>query len=352
MFNLLPTLSFPTFHYKQLGLNMKKILISLLLISTLFAGGDFFESKPYTRTYSNASLISFMDSVGTLALEPLMQESAEMPELIFRDRENLNSKISFSNFIKLKSALKKGSIDTSFANEIFDKASIDTSQIKEGRIAINCYSFNKFKEFAISLGQEEFSWENDLYFFKSKQIIAKHHIRHRYGLKIDHFENTNGKTVIYYKQNFMSGSGIWWYNYYFYQYDGKHMIPVLNFIETSNLQYIWGTKIMNFDTEILSTEPLTIEVDYAIDFCLPYPNENFINEKDTLRFIWDENISEFITNYSNSSLNKAKILSYYLTNNDLLFIRAYYKELKSSLQNDKTRSSVLNYLNSIYPSFY
>lgn len=329
---------------------MKKyhILYCLIAMFTLAsAGGWLPEPEAVIRTFSDAQIMTFLDSVAQLSVDSLMEKSASIPDSIFKNQFSLNNKLSLWQDLRLKAAAKKGNIDLHLAQKIITDLQIDTAYVEKGRVDIALYPFKKMKEFAFTLGDQDHSSECDLYFYKSGKIVARHHIRHRYGLQLEHFTDTGGNTVVHYKENFMSGSGILWYNTYFYQICDTELIPVLNCLQNANLQYPWGQRILVFESEIIKTEPLTVKMSYWVDFSIPYPSVSFISGCDTIQYDHDPVKNEYLPDYSNSSLSEARILSYYLINNELLFIRGYSQDLKDAFTKSESRDPALNYLDSV-----
>ncbi len=71
---------------------------------------------------------------------------------------------------------------------------------------------------------------------------------------------------------------------------------------------------------------------------------NFIDDSTVVRYAWDEKSRTLKGYYEQSKLSKAQIMSYYLGDNEYLFINVYYKLLKQMLKDGKQRKWVLSYL--------
>ena len=71
---------------------------------------------------------------------------------------------------------------------------------------------------------------------------------------------------------------------------------------------------------------------------------NFIDDSTVVRYAWDEQSKTLKGNYERSKLSKAQIMSYYLGDNEYLFINSHYKLLKRMLNDHQERKSVLGYL--------
>lgn len=302
--------------------------------------------------YSDQELECFLDSIGNLPSKPLMDKVSFRSDSIFKNQQQLDISINEPDFAKLKIGCKEGYLDIKTANAIFGDIKIDSIYLNDGSIPLTYVSFDKkkeeFKEFAICPDYADAGWSCVMYFFSGNKIIAKHIINHRYGLELEHYKDTDGKTVIYYKENFGSGSGIWWFNFYFYKYYNNKLVPILNEIQNGNLQYGWSYRTVWLESTIQKTNPLTIKMVYYQE--LPDTSESgksFINDSTIVQYVWDENTKALVGNYEKSKISKAQILTYYLENNELLFINTYHKTLKANLTNKLIRYSILNYLNEV-----
>lgn len=304
--------------------------------------------------YSDKQLELFLDSIGELNTQPLLDKIGFYSDSIFKSHLQLSKIIPLPDFNKLRKAINSKEISIETAKRIFGDIQIDSTFIEKGTIPLTLYSFDKLKkelyEFAICLGYPEVSSGCDLYFFKSNKIISKHSIYHRYGLELKHYRDSDEKTVIYYKENYESGSGIWWFNFYFYKYYDDKLIPVLNELENGNLQSPWGLRVLWLESFVQKTNPLTIKMVYyqqLPDTTNPDTRPKIINDSTIVTYNWDEKSKTFNGNYGKSKISKAQIYSYYLEDNEILFINSYYKTLKSSLLDKDKRKLTLNYLNEI-----
>jgi hypothetical protein len=275
----------------------------------------------------------------------------------------LNQELTNSDFEKLKKATQKGMIDFDFAKQIFPELEVDSSLIIEelgGKFPIELYSFDKnendFKEFAIVIGLSDgLYWGNDVYFFNGKKVIAKHHIYHRYGLELKHFKDENNQTVIYYNVCYESGTGIWWFQYNFYRYDNEQLTPVLTEIQNINLQSFGFIRMRWIESEVINERPLQIKFKYYNHFFntsdpdKDWEELNFINDSTIVTYQIDTKSGKFVPDFNNTKLNKNKLLSYFISENELLFINAHYDLFKSKLnENDPVmHNAILNYLNDL-----
>ena len=72
-----------------------------------------------------------------------------------------------------------------------------------------------------------------------------------------------------------------------------------------------------------------------------------IDDSSFVQYVWDEKSRTLLGNYEKTKINKPKILTYFVADNELLFINTYYKTLKSCLQDNIKRQFILNYLNQV-----
>lgn len=328
--------------------------------------------KEYRKIqYNDAQLESFLDSVGNLLTKPLADKAAFYADSVFKKNQDTISRlIAATDFVKLKRALRVGEISYIMAKLIFGNIKVDSNcnqsglldSVKKGNIKLTWYPFNKnkneFNEFAVCVGDQDDCTGAELFFLKSNKIIAK---QDGYSRRIGSPEHLNieGKTVIYRDIYFDSGSGIWWNNFFFYQYDGDKLIPVLNIPQNINLLQPspWGFRELWFESFIQKRNTLTLKMVYHLQLPDSVVFENFTTEPNTgpkivddstfVQFSWDEKAKRFKGDFEKSKISEAQVLSYYLEDNELLFINSYYKTLKKAIGNKRKRFWILRYLNEV-----
>ena len=307
--------------------------------------------------YTDEQLEVFLDSIGGLPTETWAAEVAFAADSVFSNQQHKNKVISPADFAKLKQSIigvdeNKRTIDVKTAKNIFGKmAEIDSDIIEEGEIPITIFSFdenvNDFNEFGICLGYIGMNWECTFYIFRRNTLIAQHEIYHRYGLEVEHFKDIDGNTVIYYKQNFGSGVGIWQFNYNFYKLHDNKVVPVLNILADGNLNARSGHNY-NLESTVINTTPLTIKMVYNHE--LFDTNDSIyrvVDDSTMVQYKWDVKTFSFVGNYEQSKISKLQILTYYNLGNQLLFINAYNQVLKEKLKTNATRHAVLFYLSDV-----
>jgi len=321
--------------------------------------------------YTYRQLEFFLDSIGHLPIRPIADKVAFGVDSVFRNQLQMDTTLSEGDFNKLKQVARKGVIAVKLARRIFGNNKIDSAcneksvllTYKPGLIPVVYYPFNKnrsaFDEFALCIGDPDNCENAYLYFFKHKKIIARHNGYDRNGLDLKYYKDGDGRTIVHYKVEFDRGSGIWWYQFFFYKYDGNKLIPVLNVPQNINLLQPspWGVRELWLESFVRKTNPLVIKMVYhqQLPDTVQYnhfttdPNLGpmIVNDSTMVQYTWDEKRKVLRGNYAVSKISEPQILSYYLADNELLFINAYYKRIKALLSHKSERKSVLHYLNQV-----
>lgn len=303
--------------------------------------------------YSDRQLETFLDSVGNLSPNPWMKKVSFLSDSIFRSGKSLNDSLTPEEFKELNAACKSKLIDQKFARKILPDLVLDSAFLKLEKIPLTFISFDQhdsdFKEFAVCAGNPELTESTELYFFQSNKIISKHSNYNRYGLSIDHFKDSDGKTIVYYIENYESGSGIWWNNYYFYKYYGHQLIPVLNEIQNANLQLGWSIRVLNLESSILKTNPLTMKMVYYQELPDTANNLHSIASDSTIIcYRWNEISKKLEGDFANSKLSAPQKLTFYLQDNELLFINSFHSRLRNMLNDSLAiRNATLDYLSKV-----
>jgi hypothetical protein len=346
---------------------VKKVSQPLKLSNTSIADTDI-DHENHIR-YSDKRLEDFLDSVGTLSAQSLADTVAFGADSVFKNQTSLDTTLSSKDFEIIKRAIHKGYISVKTARRIFHNPDISYDcnvksimlTYKKGLIPVVYYPFDKdttqFNEFAVCIGDPGHCITAALYFFKGNRLIALHEGYNRFAPDLEHYKDSDGKTVVYYGKSFESGSGIWWNNYFFYKYEGNKLIPILNELQNGNRQnFFWGPRVMWLESTVQKTNPLTIKMVYyqylpntaSFSDISNYDNDPKIVDDSTLvQYAWNEKTKTLQGDYGKSKITKPQILSYYLEDNELLFINSYYKTLKLALRDTTKRKATLIYLNII-----
>jgi len=309
--------------------------------------------------YSDRELEAFLDSIGKLPTQPLVDKVAFYADSVFLNQLPTSKTLSPEQFDLVQQAARTSVISISSAQRIFPDVAIDSicnaSRIdltyQKGLVPVVYYPFNRegFDEFALCIGDPEHCPNAVLYFFKGNKIIAKHDGYSRFfGLDLKHYKDSDGRTVVYYVHEFTEGSGVWWNNYFFYKYDGDTLLPILNELQNGNLQSPWGFRIFWLESTIQKENPLTIKMVYYVqlpDTTKPDLGSRIIDDSTLVRYETSEPTKKLVARYQNSKITGSQVLSYYVEDNDLLFINSYYKTLKKALRDTGQKRATLNFLN-------
>lgn len=318
--------------------------------------------------YSDQQLETFLDSIGKLPNKFLADKESFQADSVFKNQLSFDTLISVKDLAVLKNAIRKGFISINIARRIFNNPKIDGScteksmdlTYKQGLTPVEYYPFGKdkkaFDEYGICIGEPGNCPNACLYFFKGNKIISMHNFYDRFASEsLMHYKDDDGRTVVYYIYEFAEGSGVGWFNYFFYKYDGDKLIPVLNELQNGNFVEA-RPRALWLESTVKTTNPLTIKMVYNDDFSEPNNASDsappVINDSTMVKYIWDEKAKIFRGQYQQSKLTKSQILSYYLSNNNLLFINAHYEILKKTLLDKTKRARVLHYLQKVKSGNY
>lgn len=294
-------------------------------------------------SYEEAYLESFLDSVGRLPIEPMVRKARKYSDSVFYGVKDLSIQWAEADFQQLKELIKQGQVPAHLAKKY--QLQYDPVMVHEGNLPTEFFVFDEQKEeFALSIGPGA-SWGAEVYFFQKNWCIAQQMVEHRYGLELEHYKDEIGKTVVYYKENFESGTGIWWYDFYFYRYENQKLVPMLRELQNGNLSVMPAYQARWLESTVVNTKPLTLKMRYYLS---GENGEYIINDSTEVRYEWDATNKVLRGDYQHSKLSKEQILSYNLgTPNDLFFIRAHYDTFKQLLKDKVKRKLVLYYLNDV-----
>ncbi|QIL42010.1 hypothetical protein G7074_23720 [Pedobacter sp. HDW13] len=309
-----------------------------------------------SANFSEKSLIAFMDSVGRLSTDSLVKKTSFYADSVFLAIQQINRKLNKLEYSTLKTAIKQRSIKIDQAEKIFGKIELDSIYLGEKNIPVKFYAFGKGsrnkKEFAISFNEDRVRGRTNLYFFNGDSLLAKKAIYNYYGLELNHYKDADGKTIIYYREDYITGSGIWWNNLYFYKYYNNRFIPVLNELSNGNTTGALGSRQKWLESIKLKTNPLMLKMVYSHGFNEwknnDYPDLNYLlNDSTIVKYSWDEKSKTLKGAYENSKITKPQILTYYVEDNELLYINVFYDLLKNKMRDNEKRKLILTYLNTV-----
>lgn len=312
--------------------------------------------------YTEPQLIAFFDSVGKLPVQPLVNKVAFYADSVFKDFiKPMSRQLSATDFDLLKRAIKAKRINARMAKQIFGEFTADSNcnmnglfdSVKKGYVYLKIYPFirnkNRYDEFAVSVADGWHCLGAMIYYFRGSKIIAKQEFS-RDATEPEYFTNTDGENIVYATYEFSRGSGVWWYNYFFYKYDGDKLIPVLNELGNGNVQGSWIGRVIWLDATVERTNPLTLKMVYYNQFVKEDRTSwgpMVINDSTLVSYKWDEKSRKLIGQYEKSKISKSQILSYYLNDNDFLFIKSFHEPLKKALNDKENRPLILRYLTNV-----
>jgi hypothetical protein len=79
----------------------------------------------------------------------------------------------------------------------------------------------------------------------------------------------------------------------------------------------------------------------------PISSPMIVNDSTLVKFLWNKHTKSYDGQYNPTKITYSQILSYYLVDNELLFINAYYKSIKSTFNSKQKKVWVTNYLNKV-----
>jgi hypothetical protein len=309
-------------------------------------------SSSYFIQYSEKDLWTFLDSVGNADLTPGVQSLRNTVDSVLEHPVRLHKILRKLDYEKLKTQLKEEAIDLELALRIFPLLEFDSSfliQEEKYKLPVMYIPFqNGADEFAVAIGHDGVG-RNDVYFFKGNKILAKHNIYHRYGLDLKFLRDEAQQLIVYYKVNYGSGTGIWWHQYNFYRYEKEQLRPVLTEIQNINLQFPWSIRAYWIQASVVNERPLKIKFVYNNQFYDTLALYDFIDDSTIVTYYTNTTTGMYEADFTNSSLNPQKLLSYFHADNELLFIQAHYGQFKEQLTTGTTamKQAILDYLNEV-----
>lgn len=326
---------------------------TIILITCVFLGLFCCQSTRNDRSLSTGDLemLEYLDSVGRLNPDSMTLALITSIDTTYIQK-GMNKELLPNELEKLIHYVKEGSIELEFAKEIFPNLKYNDTQIiikdQDSLLLVSYFDLSsdeeQFEKFAITIGESSLSWENDIYFIENSQIIYFLHSFHRYGLDIKSFEDQN-KTVVYFRENFGSGTGIWWNQFRFFSINEGVMQPILSEMANVNLSG-WSYRQFTVESKILSQSPLKIQFEYQTTL----PNQesqptDLINDSTVVTYKWN-NDSKLEADFSKSTLSRNKLVGYYLGNSDLLFVNTHIELFRKYLSSSdmKSRAAVKSYL--------
>lgn len=320
------------------------VFIAVLSINSGCGG----QSEGQTLSPEQRAAITYLDSIHGLNPKQWMYAATQLPDSVYNSQQELSIRLKPEEAKAIFDGAKKGSIPLKYlflfapGTNRSDLAFFD--EVNDEIVEVRLHDFGNNRCFAIEVVNQ--GWECDVYFFDHNFVVARHHIFHKYGLEIESLSKDVDFPVIYYKQNFESGTGVWWWNYHFFRYGKDGLKPALNTLQNANIANPGGPRILWYEATIVKANPLKMKVVYSTQ--IPGPHEMDYQKiiDDSTYMIWVRENGRLEPDFSKSKLTAEKMASYSLNSPEELFIYAHYDLLKGIVTGkDKQRSKlVMRYL--------
>lgn len=307
-----------------------------------------------TEKYSETRLRDFLDSVGHLSALDMGKGLATNFYAIGDDIEHFNHAFGDKDISMLRVAMKTNFLDTAVLKKL---PLPHHEEYRENNATyVTIYSFDDHPEdmdcFAFCFGGVGALEESDWFFFKSKKLVARHHILHRFDLKMEHFKDYDGNVVVYYNVSVRGGTGFGNSEYHFFKYDQDKLIPVLAEVEHSGKGLMFDYDLKDIEAEIIKTRPLTMKFNFLRNFghsnFNPIP-QTIIEDSTLVTYHWKNTCRCFVGDYGQLNLNEQQLLSFRLDKDDVFFANAHYETLKKYLNGTDSlkKSAVLLLLKNV-----
>ncbi len=332
---------------------MKKLFLGILIFSSIeiYAQTDV-KKEPFETE------LEVIEKVLAIDRETLVAESQAIVDSFYRKHTAFNLEISDEDYEQLKEGCKKRTLSIDFLQEILPGYEPDKDvylDVVKRTYPIDYYIFSEDKndfDYYVIIPEKGSAPFFCAYFFKEKTLIERHDVYQSEYLKVDYFKTDSGDCIIYYPQLFVKVTGSFWENYFFYRYthDNK-LMPVLNELRTAATTMPWNPKTYQYNTEILNTNPLEISMNYEV---YTFDTETkahtlWMRQATTTSYDWNDSLRQYVPQFTDSMFNRSIITSFYLLNNERLFIHCFADELRKMLFGDNILLSKLTstYLNKV-----
>jgi hypothetical protein len=230
----------------------------------LFGSCNFKKTDKGKKVLFETKMLLFFDSIKNISSESLVQKVQFVADSTFQSFKIYNKSISHNNFKLLMQAIGKKEITNCQFERIFN-FNIETNFQKDEKIPLRFFSFCKndsLQKYAIVLGNKDLTWESKVFFLERDRLISAQNVFNKYGLELNYFLDFDLQPIVYYLFSFESGTGVWWFNYFFYKFSNGTIEPVLNILQRSNLNFPMQNRIYSYEAELINFAPLTFKVKY------------------------------------------------------------------------------------------
>ena len=333
---------------------MKKTVFFILFLfsTTLFAQ----QNTPFVKE------MEVIEKVLELDRTLLITHDRTVVDSFFLSHTVYNIEMTDNDYEQLKNGCRARNLPMDFLHKILPDYIPDPEiyiDVERSVYPVDYYVFSENQnsfDYYVVIPEKGGASSFSAYFFKGKTLIERHDIYQDEFLKIEYFKTDFGACVIYYPQLFISITGSFWENYFFYRYtDDNRLIPVLNELHTSHFTMPWNAKTFLYDTEITNVNPLKIAMRYELSVTNMETREQelWMTESTETSYKWNDSLQQYIPDFQNKLFDRDRIASFYLFQNELLFIHCFADELKQMLlgkdpEKSRLTSSYLNKVRSRY----
>lgn len=301
--------------------------------------------------YTQAQLISFMDS---LSKENPAKWEAEAQKFANEDYADLKwdgkKDMDKTTLLQFKKAMAGSEIHTELAQKWLPDLDSQWVSLKKIPLRLHYGKANSpAGPWIFSLGdQADMEWDAMIYFLSEKGLLAHRNVMHRYGLgDIASFKGPNGFPIVHFRVNFDSGTGVWRWNEYYYEFRPDTVIPVFNHLQNSNLAH-YSYRNWWWETTLVSQDPFRLKV--VAHISLPdtadVPN-NFFSDSTFVEPVWNAAVNQYEWPYQPPVWTQMRMLSFVQGETEqFLFLLGYKDLIMEGLQSEDPTEQhrVRNYL--------
>jgi hypothetical protein len=329
-------------------------LLSLLLLAALLSCKNHKQDmvitvdNPLTQDSINSAL-KLLDSVASINADALIKHAPDGPIVSDSTVRRPYVVLTDTTIEQLKKAIKTDKMDRKLAKMLFKETKMLDEIFDEGIFSFVSYPFDSqpdaFNEFAISVGS---SGEpgNDVYFFKDKRLAAVHMVYHKYGLELAHYKDETGHTVIYYKENMLSGTAMSWNEYCFFRYEAMGTLRAIGrftadaFIDPGYT----SARTRGLDVTVAKTQPLTLKMIFEISLTDKEGIPSLLKDSVLVLCPYIEKLGYHEPDYKKAGVTRAQLASYAPESSGILFLAAYHSLLRQKLADPVQRPIILRYI--------
>lgn len=266
----------------------------------------------------------------------------KMPQLILSDQD----------ISAIKKAVATKKMERPLAKKLFSTTEMFDEMFDAEMFGFTFYPFDEnpdmFNEFALSLGPPG-EPGNNIFFFKDKKLITRLSVYHKYGLELEHYKDETGHTVIYFKENLLSGTAMSWNEYRFYRYeDDDTLRHIYTCTADAFIDPLYpNARIRGLDVTVAGTQPLTLKMAFEISLTDNDSIPPLLKDSVLVQCPYNEKLHHPEPDYKKAGITRAQLASYAPESSAVLFIAAYSNLLRQKLNDPVQHRLIINYLKEI-----